>query len=97
MNLSIIGMDFLVFCLYYILSGIFRERMFEMFMYIGSTLVVMLYCAIEYGVNRRNHSDLKLVRHIYRACACGANATHLRTQALRNSAWNIGILAPQAL
>uniref|UniRef100_A0A914V8M6 DUF7789 domain-containing protein n=1 Tax=Plectus sambesii TaxID=2011161 RepID=A0A914V8M6_9BILA len=51
-----------VFCIYYVYSGLLRERLFEMYMYIGGVAVVVLYCVSEWFINESRRSTIKDVR-----------------------------------
>ncbi|XP_059150781.1 uncharacterized protein LOC131937399 [Physella acuta] len=53
------------FCVYYVLHGVFRERVFEVFAFMGAVVVVAVYCLLEYFVfNTTRQSTVKLVRLI---------------------------------
>ena len=56
---------FLVFVLYYTIHGVFCERPFELLVSVTATVIVLLYCIIEYAMNGHNDGeptkDLKLV------------------------------------
>ncbi|XP_013418695.1 uncharacterized protein LOC106179543 isoform X2 [Lingula anatina] len=59
----------IVFCTFYVVHGLFREREFELYAFIAATLVVVVYCITEYAVNVAGHSNpIKLPRLIV-SCA----------------------------
>ena len=54
-----------VFVLYYVVHGVFCERPLELLVSIIATIIVMLYCIVEYAVHGRysigENRNLKLV------------------------------------
>ncbi|CAL1547338.1 unnamed protein product [Lymnaea stagnalis] len=51
------------FCIFYVLHGIMRERIFELYAFMAAILVVVMYCVLEYFVfNPSKQSTVKLVR-----------------------------------
>ncbi|XP_048741786.1 uncharacterized protein LOC125655506 [Ostrea edulis] len=52
------------FCIFYVLHGLLREKKYELYVLILAVLVVLVYCVVEYIVNVRGRSTLKLVRLI---------------------------------
>ncbi|KAK6994165.1 hypothetical protein BgiMline_010752 [Biomphalaria glabrata] len=54
-----------VFCYFYVLHGVLRERVFELYAFMAAILVVTLYCLLEYFVfNPSRQTTVKLVRLI---------------------------------
>lgn len=58
----------LIFILYYTFHGVFCERPFELLASVAATVVVLLYCVVEYSIRGKNSHgsnwDLKLGRLI---------------------------------
>jgi len=54
-----------VFVLYYVIHGVFCERPLELLVSVVATIIVMLYCIIEFAVHGRysrgENYNLKLV------------------------------------
>lgn len=62
-----------VFCLYYVCSGLFRERLFEIYAYCIGVLVVAAYCVIEFSINSERRNDSKLARMVIACVLAPAN------------------------
>lgn len=52
-----------MFCGYYILSGVFRERRFELVAFAASVSVVLAYVILDFASRPAARSQLKLVHH----------------------------------
>ncbi|KAK7102031.1 uncharacterized protein [Littorina saxatilis] len=53
------------FCLFYVLHGVLRERVYEIYAFMAAILVVLFYCILEYAVfNPSRRTDIKLGRLI---------------------------------
>lgn len=53
------------FCMFYVLHGVLRERVFEIYAFMAAILVVLMYCILEYAVFNPSHrTTIKLVRLI---------------------------------
>ncbi|KAK7490026.1 hypothetical protein BaRGS_00018726 [Batillaria attramentaria] len=53
------------FCLFYVGHGVLRERVYELYAFMAATLVVVMYCILEYAVfNPSGHTTIKLARLI---------------------------------
>ena len=50
-----------VFCSVYIVHGLLKELKYEIYMFVCATAFVLLYCIVEYIVNKSNRSDIKMV------------------------------------
>ncbi|XP_066932279.1 uncharacterized protein [Clytia hemisphaerica] len=74
MTFSILLLVNLVFILYYVVHGVFCERPLELLVSVIATLIVMLYCIVEYAVHGYQsvgeNKNLKLGRLIA-VCALG--------------------------
>lgn len=61
-----------VFILYYTFHGVFCERPFELLASVAATVVVFLYCVVEYSIRGKNSHgsnwDLKLVSFLNFLC-----------------------------
>ncbi|XP_035827941.1 uncharacterized protein LOC101849234 isoform X3 [Aplysia californica] len=57
------------FCIYYVVHGVLRERVYELYALMAAILVVVMYCILEYFViNPDGHTTVKLVR-VVMVCA----------------------------
>ncbi|PVD25192.1 hypothetical protein C0Q70_15690 [Pomacea canaliculata] len=53
------------FCAFYVVHGILRERVYEIYAFVAAILVVLMYCILEYSLfNPAGRSTVKLVRLI---------------------------------
>jgi len=50
-----------VFCSVYIVHGLLKELKYEIYMFVCAAAFVLLYCIVEYIVNKSRRSDIKLV------------------------------------
>ncbi|KAK2146884.1 hypothetical protein LSH36_580g00024 [Paralvinella palmiformis] len=51
-----------LFCAFYVVHGILREKEFELYVYIGAILFILTYCVLEYAINVFGHTPIKLAR-----------------------------------
>ena len=50
------------FSAFYVLHGVLRERVYELYAFMAAILVVLMYCIIEYAVFNPSHrTTIKLV------------------------------------
>ena len=54
-----------MFCFFYAIHGVLREREFEIYALIGAVLIVLVYCVVEYIVNVKGRDGVKLVSIIF--------------------------------
>ncbi|XP_046353344.2 uncharacterized protein LOC124133130 [Haliotis rufescens] len=52
------------FCIFYVVHGLFRERVYEIYALMAAMFVVTMYCVLEFGVNEEGRTTIKLVRMI---------------------------------
>lgn len=51
-----------VFSAFYVLHGVLRERVYELYAFMAAILVVLMYCILEYTVFNPSHrTTIKLV------------------------------------
>lgn len=50
-----------VFCGVYIVHGLLKELKYEIYMFVCAAAFVLLYCIIEYIVNKSHRTEIKLV------------------------------------
>ena len=53
-----------LFCMYYIVHGVLRERVYELVALVATIVVVVLYCILEFALNHAGCTAVKLVRLI---------------------------------
>lgn len=54
--------SFAGFCAFYVVHGILRERVYEIYAFVAAILVVLMYCILEYSLfNPAGRSTVKLV------------------------------------
>lgn len=50
-----------VFCGVYVVHGLLKELKYEVYMFVCAAAFVLLYCIVEYVVNKSHRNELKLV------------------------------------
>ncbi|CAH1783840.1 unnamed protein product [Owenia fusiformis] len=52
------------FCVFYVIHGLVRERIYELYALIAALVAVVIYCVVEYSVNAEGRTTVKLIRLI---------------------------------
>lgn len=74
------------FCLFYVIHGLLKELRYEIYVLILATLVVFLYCIIEYIVNSGNRTGVKTARLIV-ACVMAPVNVSLAVKVAYDFGW----------
>jgi len=75
-----------VFCLFYVLNGLFREHQYEIYAFIAAIILVMAYCIFEYSFHPSGRTTIKMVRLII-SCVLGPPNIVLAVYVARRFGW----------
>ena len=58
----VLAFFFAAFCAVYVFSGLFREKMFDMVMLIGSLGIILVYCIADMAITVQNSHQVSAVK-----------------------------------